>query len=432
MTQPYYPLPLQPTAPEPSVVTRRLLWLEQALTAAALMLYSGGPLNVVLSGGASQGDQQLSAPNYTLTTLCFLLSYLGVTALLFCRWKKTIRAIPASFAILPIVGLAALSYFWSALPDETLSSAIKLGGTSLFGFYIAVRYTPKQQLKILGWAFGLIVTLSLVYAIALPKYGIMGGTHAGTWRGIFTHKNTLGKMMTLSSTVFTLLMAGDRQNRRIYGVFLGLSVLLILLTTSKGALVNLLAMLSIIAVCRVFRTHYKWMVILVTSLSLIGAIAAVLLAINLETLVVDVLGKDPTFTGRTTLWESAAEVIKMQPWLGYGYEAFWHGMDGPSAYIWRDVMWPAPDAHNGFVELTLHLGFVGLGLFLIGYIVNVVRSLVRLRLTSGAEHVWPLTYLAYVFLSNIPEQGLLKSNNIFWVLYVALTVTLFMPTMADD
>lgn len=406
--------------------------VEKAVTAAALLLYSGGPINVILSGGYSQGDQAIAEPDYTLTSLIFRLTYLLFAGLLFARWKKTIRAIPAGFAVFPIIGLAILSYLWSSFPGETLSGSITLIATSLFGLYIATRYTLKEQLTILGWAFGLIVVLSFTYGIVLPKYGVMGGVHAGTWRGIYTHKNTLGKMMTLSGAVFTLLVLKSREGRLIPSIFLGLSVLLILLTTSVGALVNLGMMLSIIFLCQVVRAQYRWLVVLAGSLGLIISSALVTVALNFETIVVDILGKDPTLTGRTLIWISAWDLIQSQPWLGYGYEAFWHGMDGPSAYIWRDVMWPVPDAHNGYVELILHLGFIGFTLFFLGYFLSLGRSILIVRNTTEVQHIWPLVYLAYVFLANIPEQTLLESNTIFWVLYVSTTITLFLPDAVEE
>lgn len=405
-----------------------LLFIEQAFTSAALMLYSGGPLNVILSGGFSQGDKKLAiSTDYALTRTLFLLTYVVIAGLLFVRWKRVFRALPYGFIIWPLVGFAGLSYFWSAIPGETLSNTFRLIGTTLFGIYIATRYTPKQQLQLFGWAFGLIVILSLFYVIALPKYGIMGATLAGTWRGIFTHKNTLGKMMALSSTIFTLLLLSDRRHRIILGIFLSLSVLLLLGTTSKGALVNLITMLSVTAVCQILRAQYRWMVVLIGGIILVTGIIQAALLFNLETVVVDMMGKDLTFSGRIDIWMSAFELIKIHPWLGYGYEAFWNGMNGPSAYIWRDLMWPVPDAHNGFVQLTLHLGFVGLGIFLVGYVINLVRSVTRVRTTSGLEFTWPLLYLVYVFLSNLPEQSLLIPNNLLWVIYVAVTLTLFMP-----
>jgi O-antigen ligase len=415
------------TEPIARPIEQWLTVLEQAFATAAIMLYSGGPLNVILSGGYSQGDRQIAEPDFGLTRSLFLVTYLVIAGLLVARWKRALGVIPYGFIIWITVGFAGLSYFWSSIPDETLSSTIALIGTTLFGVYIATRYTPRQQLQLLGWAFGLIVILSLGYAVLLPKYGIMGGVHAGTWRGIYTHKNTLGKMMTLSSTIFTLLVLSDRKHRTLLGIFLSLSVLLLLLSNSKGALVSLITMLGVVAVCQVLRANYRWVVVLLGSLALVvGAIAAIL-SLNLEAILVDLLGKDLTLTGRTTLWGHAIDMIKIQPWLGYGYEAFWDGMDGPSAYIWRAVKWSVPDAHNGFIELTLHLGLVGLTLFLVGYGINIVRNITVVRMTANVDFIWSLTYLIYIILSNITEQALLKSNNLFWVIYVTVTLTLFMP-----
>lgn len=414
-------------------IRNRLPVVEQAIIAVALMVFSGGPLNVILSGGFSQGNtQQAAETDYALTRYLVLIICAIVVGLLFSHWKKAIRQIPNGFVIWPIVGLAGLSFFWSAMPGVSFASAVRLFLTTLFGLYIATRYTLKQQLQLLGWTFALIVTLSLIYAVLLPKYGIMGGVHAGSWRGIYTHKNTLGRMMTLSSTVFTMLLLSDRKNRFFLSIFLGLSILLLLLAQSTGALVNLLVMLSGIVAAQVLRAQYQWAVVLISSLLLIAGSISAGVWFNFQTLVVDVLGKDPTLTGRTPLWMASIEMIKQRPWLGYGYEAFWKGLDGPSADIWRTLKWPVPDAHNGFVELTLHLGLVGLIIFLVGYVINFARSLYRVRVTQGIPSIWPLSYLTYVVTSNITEQSLLKPNTLFWVLYVATTITLYMPTSKES
>jgi len=149
---------------------------------------------------------------------------------------------------------------------------------------------------------------------------------------------------------------------------------------------------------------------------------------NLETIVVDILGKDMTFTGRTTLWLSIIDVIKERPWLGYGYQAFWSGLDGPSAPVIRSEGWLTPDAHNGFLDLVLQLGLVGLFVFLCGYIFNFFYYLKCLRNTSGIEFIWPLPFLIFMILSNLPETSLMRANDFFWVLYVAIALSRLMPS----
>lgn len=409
------------------MMKKPLVFAEQAFTAIALLLHTGGPLNVILSGGYSQGDKQVAEPDFGLTRNLYLLTYLVVFCLLTIRWRKVLYVLQRDRYIWVILALVLLSFFWSEIPGRTLSRSFSFTGSTLLGVYFATRYTVKQQLQLLGWTFGLVVGLSLGYALLLPKYGIMGGVHAGAWRGIYTHKNNFGKMMTLSSIVFTLLLLSGQKQRLWFSLGLGLSVMLLLLSTSKGALVNVVAMWSAIAVCRLFRLQYHLLVISLGSIAIAAGGASLWLVDNLESIVVDVLGKDLTLTGRTDLWMSVLEMIKQRPWLGYGYQAFWNGLDGPSAVVWRAEAWRVPDAHNGFLDLLLQLGIVGMVVFLVGYFANIVGSIIRLRRMAGSEFIWPVPFLIFMILSNLPETSLMRANDIFWVLYVAIALSRLMP-----
>lgn len=409
------------------MMKKPLVFVEQAFTAIALLLHTGGPLNVILSGGYSQGDRQIAEPDFGLTRNLYLLTYLVVFCLLTIRWRKVIYVLQRDRYIWVILALVILSFFWSEIPGRTLSRSFSFTGSTLLGVYFATRYTLKQQLQLLGWTFGLVVGLSLVYALLLPKYGIMGGVHAGAWRGIYTHKNNFGKMMTLSSIVFTLLLTSGQKQRLWFSLGLGLSIMLLLLSTSKGALVNVVAMWLVIAVCRLFRLQYHLLVVSLGSIAIVSGAISLWFVENLESIVVDVLGKDLTLTGRTDLWMTVLEMIRQRPWLGYGYQAFWNGLNGPSAVVWRAEAWQVPDAHNGFLDLLLQLGIVGMAVFLIGYFANLINSIIRLRSMSGAEFVWPLPFLIFMILSNLPETSLMRANDIFWVLYVAIALSPLMP-----
>jgi exopolysaccharide production protein ExoQ len=409
------------------MLKKLLVFAEQAFTAIALLLHTGGPLNVILSGGYSQGDKQIAEPDFGLTRNLYLLTYLIVFCLLTIRWRKVLYVLQRDRYIWAMLALVLLSFFWSEIPGRTLSRSFSFTGSTLLGVYFATRYTLKQQLQLLGWTFGLIVGLSLVYALLLPKYGIMGGVHAGAWRGIYTHKNNFGKMMTLSSVVFTLLLFSGQKQKLWFSVGLGLSVMLLLLSTSKGALVNVVAMWSAIAICRLFRLQYHLLVISLGSIAIAAGGASLWLVDNLEFIVVDVLDKDLTLTGRTDLWMTVLGMIKQRPWLGYGYQAFWDGLNGPSAVIWRAEAWQVPDAHNGFLDLLLQLGIIGMVVFLVGYFANATSSIIRLRSLAGSEFIWPVPFLIFMILSNLSETSLMRANDIFWVLYVAIALSRLMP-----
>jgi len=140
--------------------------------------------------------------------------------------------------------------------------------------------------------------------------------------------------------------------------------------------------------------------------------------------VVGALGRNLTVSGRTQLWRLVMSAVAQRPWLGYGYSGFWLGWAGPSAGIWAQTGWMPPDAHNGWLDVLLALGAVGLGLFTVVLVLGFVRSVRYLRTHSTSIGQWPLMFFAFLVLTNLTESSFLVRNDIFWVVQVALTVRL--------
>jgi exopolysaccharide production protein ExoQ len=107
------------------------------------------------------------------------------------------------------------------------------------------------------------------------------------------------------------------------------------------------------------------------------------------------------------------------PWIGYGYSAFWLGADGQSTVMWHLMGWHPSHSHNGFLQLWLDLGLIGLAIFLIGFCVVTVRAIGLSRRSHSVESFWPLMFLAFLFLYNFTESSFLTRNSIFWILYTA-------------
>ena len=145
-------------------MNKRLLFAEKAFTVISLIHYSGGPLVVILSGGASEGDESGGSSDFALIQLIFLVFYLITFCLLVLRWKKVIKVITNNKLIWLLVGLAVFSTFWSYSPDLTKSRIIALVGTVMFSVYLASRYTLKEQLELLGWTFGIAIVTSFYLA----------------------------------------------------------------------------------------------------------------------------------------------------------------------------------------------------------------------------------------------------------------------------
>jgi O-antigen ligase len=251
----------------------------------------------------------------------------------------------------------------------------------------------------------------------------MGGMHAGAWRGIYFNKNSLGKMMIPSAMTFLLLAVSTRRNRWLLWCGFSLSVSLLLLSTSKSSLINLVQLIAAFFVFRTFRWRYELMIPALIAIATVGGGLSVLFTTNADT-VLGSLGKDATLTGRTDLWPYVLEMIEKRPWLGYGYSGFWLGLDGESAYIWRATGWKPPNAHNGVLDLWLDLGLLGVSVFLLGFWTSVFRALAWARLSRTSDGLWPVIYITFIVLANLTESTLLERNSLHWILYVAVVLSI--------
>lgn len=408
-------------------LTKFLRFAEQAFTVLSLIHYSGGPLVVILNGGANEGDDGGGIPaDYALVQLIFLLIY-GVTFLLLvARWKKVIYVIGKDQFIWVLVGVAVLSVFWSDAPDLTKTRSIALVGTTLFGYYLASRYSMKQQLQLLAWAFGISIILSFMFAVGVPKLGIMGGLHAGKWRGIYAHKNVLGKMMVMSALIFLLLAISAKRNRRILWGGFSLSAMLIVLSASSTSLVNLIALIAAFFALRALRLRYEQMIPALLAIAIVAGSLQLLYTANADALL-GLFGKDATLSGRTDMWPYVLEKIWKRPWLGYGYSGFWRGLDGESAYVWYAVRWTPPNAHNGLLDLWIDLGLLGVSIYLLGFLTSFIRAIIRVRLSRTTEEFWPLIYMLYMVLANLTESTMLERNSLYWVIFAAVILSIRLP-----
>jgi len=405
-----------------------LFRFEQMVTIGALILYSGGPLQVILSGGASQGDDTggIAEPDYGIIRLLCMLTYVVFSTLLIYRWKQAVYGIFKARFVLALVFIALLSYLWSDYPSITMNRGIALFGTSLFGIYFGSRFTLKQQLNLLGWSFGIIVFLSFAFAVALPRYGIMGGVHAGTWRGIFTHKNVAGRAMVLSSTVFLILAAGAPKFRPLPWFLLLLSVFFVIMTRSFTALTNLGLLISIFFALKIMRWRYDVRLLtLITSFLLAGS-AYIVVMLNLENILA-AFGKDLTLTGRSELWPLVIEMIERRPWFGYGYGGFWQGINSAAGEVWRAYGWAAPHSHNGFLDLSLDLGLITLGLFLFELFAILLLSVIRINRTQGNEYFLCVLFPLFIALYSLTESTIMGRNTLFWVVFVAIAISTRIP-----
>jgi exopolysaccharide production protein ExoQ len=409
-------------------VNKQLNFIEKGFSILSLFIFSGGVLSLVLSGGQQESENVVY--DSSLIRITFFIIYAVTFLLLLLRWEKTIDTLRQDLWISPLVIMAVVSIVWSADKANTLKDSFTLVGSSLFGLYFASRYSLKEQLQLMGWTFGITIILSFVFAIALPKFGIMGAFHQGKWRGVFSHKNGLGQAMVYSGLIFLFLIYQNKKDRVLMSISLSLSILLLLLSASTSSMVNLIILTCTFFMLYTVRFPYLLMIPAIVSIATIGE-ACYFWSIDNAGAIFNSVGKDSTLTGRTELWELTIDMIWKQPWIGYGYGGFWKGFDGESAYILRAITWTTNHPHSGYLQLFLDLGILGMLVFAVGFSIVLLRSLKYLRSTKTVDALWPIVHMAQLLVTSTTESQLFSSNSIGWILYVAIAFSL-QPTSAPE
>ncbi|MBE9043912.1 O-antigen ligase family protein [Pleurocapsales cyanobacterium LEGE 10410] len=410
-----------------------LNFLEFTFSILSLVHISQAIVPLILTGGANEGDGvDLSSLDLSLNAKISLLIYFVTFILLAMRWKKVLETLLSNKLLLLFMAIICSSYFWSIDPDKTFRYSVYALGTTGFGLYLATRYTLRQQMNLLCWTYGLLLILSFLFAIGIPQYGIMAGVHEGALRGVFTHKNLFGAFMAPGGVVFFLNAVRGERYSWVYWGLLALNCAAIIMSRSATAIATFALMLILCLIYRVFRWRYEVMVSAVLALTLIGFVALIFVTgyIGSDSLFTSV-GKDATLSGRTVIWQYVWDQIQLKPWLGYGLSAFWNGYDGPSGYVQFAMRVSVIYAHNGFLDIWLSLGLIGLVVFVLSFLSATVQSLGLLRKTNTPEGFWPLLFLTYVLLSNLTEGTISSMNSSFWALYTAISYSLVMAKKND-
>ncbi|MEM6557050.1 MAG: O-antigen ligase family protein [Pseudomonadota bacterium] len=322
-----------------------------------------------------------------------------------------------------LLAVCALSVLWSIDPGLTARRSFAILMTTLAGLFIGTRYSWQTLLRGFAVAWLLVAIVSFLAAILVPAFGRMQDVHVGAWQGLYFEKNQLGGHMARAAIFAAFLAIMDGKYRWLWSGALILSTALVLLSTSKSSLLGLLVGLGILAVGAWMKQGVR-VGLLTLWLGVIAAILTGAVFVFAPDLVFQLLGRDATLTGRTDIWFALADNIEERPWLGYGYGAFWAPESAPGNWLREALQWDAPTAHNGWLEVTVALGLIGLILLTLDFLLTTSRAV--LAAVNTWTGLFALAFIAQFFLFSLSESASLQQNSIVWLIYVALAAKLSM------
>lgn len=369
-----------------------------------------------------KGDPSASG----LVRALFLPAYAAALFLLALAPLRTAAAAIRQPFLLLLLMLVAGSLLWSVEPDQTVRRVVALYMTTLGGLVLGARYRWAELAEVLACAYAILIVIAIVVSLAVPSIGVMHELFPGAWRGVWTEKNDLGGHMSLGFCILAGAAMLNPKRARLWWPFAGLAIFLILMSTSKTSLVSVaIGMGALLFVALVRRGPVAG--VAATWLGVVGVVVVAAAALFASDVLLGLLGKDATLTGRTKIWAAILRQIHERPWTGFGYGAVWDetGAWGPLAWIVKDAGFRPHHAHNAWLEQWLGLGLGGLVLFALTYAQTLIAAVIAAYRDKGAYLALP--FLVVYSLMSLTESVAVTYNDFRWVIFTALAVKLAWP-----
>jgi exopolysaccharide production protein ExoQ len=379
-----------------------------------------GPLVVFVS---SVPEQQLQNAEPGLPNRIFWPVMAAVSVVLAARNYSRVGRLtfpPHIIFLLAYVAFAGSSVLWAFRPEISftrfLQQAMVLISIVLPGM-LAVRSADLMRGVFLCFALGAILNIFFILGNPLSLVNQYGG-----YPGYFTGKNYLGEFSAIAFLLALYEMCHPGF-RRASGIIIAvIATLLLFLADSKTALGLALLAPSLAGLTLIIKKTTRISpAIILLSIPLSYAVLSSVSGFNMNRVSYMLYG-DSTFTGRTIIWDFASYEIAKRPLFGWGYQSFWLvGSDAPSVVEAPGFVKNMPNAHNGYYDTTLEMGYVGYTLLVI-FIIATLHSVGRVADRDPAR-AWQLLSLAlFIIIYNYLESLWMRGFEFLWVVFVILVV----------
>jgi O-antigen ligase len=328
------------------------------------------------------------------------------------RRKSRVRCLlRGNFPVILYFTYCLASVLWSPFPEVAFKRWLKAIADLTMALIVVTESDPAASLRRL---FSWVGFLLLPASILLIRYSALGrgydpdGHFMNT--GVTTNKNSLGLITFLIAlgALWSFIHAYRsrprlERTRQLYarGALLALAVTVLMLAHSatSGACFILGGVLIVATHLPYVRQRRGRIHALVLTVLATGG-AAILL--GGESGVLHALGRDATLTGRTDIWRAVIPLCP-NPLIGAGFESFWNGF-GDNVRGLSTFQRGINSAHNGYIDVYLNLGWVGLSLIAFILVGGYRRTVATFRRNPELAGLM-LAFVATSAIYSVTEAG---------------------------
>jgi len=392
-----------------SVRTSKALWLP------VIWLSINGSRSV--SGWLGMGvpkeiPGQLPASSLLDQLVAATLMLLGAIVLI-RRRRDVTRLLKANWPIVLYFSFCLVSLLWSDFPGWGFKRWVRALGDLVMVLIVATDAQPTAALRRLFSRVGFVLLPASVLLIKYyPELGQgfdLYGAQAFT--GVTDNKNILGNLvfvLALGALWQALSLVRDREQpdraRRLLAqctlLAFGIDLLFTAHSATAGGCFVLGAGLMLATSLPPIRRRPAAVHALVLAIVLVGGLTELL---GGRAAITGALGRKPDLTGRTEIWRIVIPMAP-NPVGGAGFETFWVGPRVARIYEMVGGLQMTNESHNGYIEVYLNLGWLGVGLIALILGQGYRRTVSAFRRDSALGALL-VAYVVTAVAFNISEAG---------------------------
>ncbi len=273
-------------------------------------------------------------------------------------------------------------------------------------------YKSEELVYLMRKSFDFIMIGSFFSSILLPFYCTYYDIlyQEIVWRGLFTHKNTLGNMAAFY--ILLLIIEKGRKKKLIFLLKILMALLILVLTKSHTPMYILLVCIIYLSIKKFINKDLAWEIFWIVNLFNYF----IIFKFELVQKVLNAFNVDPTISGRSTIYEIVKSNIKQSIYFGHGLGATWNNNDLFINSIYNYVGFNPNSSHNAYLDFALSIGIIG--------VIIIIIMLTSIFFTNKYKFIYRdgeydiVVFILFLLMMSLFESTLTNLNHVYGIVLI--------------